>query len=363
MHSKKDWKKWKAILLGIDLVLLAATLAAAGWCWKLFRDIAAIPGQQYTQTMAELTARETELDGKIVDRKATLAPIELRAQTAYDTAKAELEAAEAALTALQGQASDLQARIDECQAAIDEVDALRQRIVELKTTYGETVRKLEDMILAGESDYRICYMTFDDGPSYYTERFLNKLDELDAYATFFTIGIQMGTGAEDKRDALLRKEAAAGHSIANHTYTHGIYSNLYNSVDTFMDAVHRQDDVVYNATGFHTDFVRFPAGSYYCKYRKSTIAALEEEGYGWIDWSANACDSGNFDHSAVWTANTVIWMVRQEQISVVLMHDWKLQTLNALETIVTTLREENYVFLPLFKESSTIGTVYPKWDN
>lgn len=363
MRSKKDSKKWKAIWLGIDLALLACAVAAAVWCGKVFRDIGAIPGTAYTQTMAELNAKEAELDGKILDAQAALAPIELRAQTAYDNASAELDAAEAELETLQAQAAGIQSQIDECQAGIDQVDVLRQEIVELKTTYGETVREFEDMILAGESDYRICYMTFDDGPSYYTERFLNKLEELDAYATFFTIGIQMGSGAEDKRDALLRKEAAAGHSIANHTYTHGIYSNLYNSVDTFMDAVRRQDEVVYNATGFHTDFVRFPAGSYYCKYRKSSIAALEEEGYGWIDWSSNACDSGNFDHTAEWTANTVIWMVRQEQISVVLMHDWKLQTLNALETIVTTLRAENYVFLPLFKESSTIGTVYPKWDN
>ena len=133
-------------------------------------------------------------------------------------------------------------------------------------------------------------------------------------------------------------------------------------MDSFITAVKQQDETVFNATGMHTDVVRFPAGSYYCKYRKDSIAALKELGYGWIDWSANAYDSGNTAHLAPKTAVNVIWQVRQEQISVVLMHDWRLSTLDALEKIVTTLQAENYLFLPLFKESSTVGTVRPKWD-
>ena len=47
----------------------------------------------------------------------------------------------------------------------------------------------------------------------------------------------------------------------------------------------------------------------------------------------------------------------------VLMHDWRLETLGALDSIVSQLKEKGYIFLPLFKESSTVGTVRPKWDN
>lgn len=51
-------------------------------------------------------------------------------------------------------------------------------------------------------------------------------------------------------------------------------------------------------------------------------------------------------------------------IYVVLMHDFNRNTLGALKTIVNTLREENYVFLPLFKESVTMGdATYPRWDD
>ena len=124
--------------------------------------------------------------------------------------------------------------------------------------------------------------------------------------------------------------------------------------------------MVYAATGMHTDIVRFPAGSYYNYYRKSSIAALHEMGYEWIDWLGNAYDSGTngAKRSPTSIANAVIRQARQVDIYVGLMHDWNGNTLKALDKIVTTLREEGYIFLPLFKESITMGdNTSPRWDN
>ena len=52
---------------------------------------------------------------------------------------------------------------------------------------------------------------------------------------------------------------------------------------------------------------------------------------------------------------------RKDKVTVILMHDWREETLLALDRIVTTLKEDNYLFLPLFRESSTVGTAKPKW--
>ena len=216
------------------------------------------------------------------------------------------------------------------------------------------------MILAGESDYRICYLTFDDGPSYPTPEFLDLIDKLDIRVTFFTIGVQMGDAGQELRDQLMRREALGGHSLANHTYTHGIYGNLYDSLDIFMDAVKRQDELVYSVTGVKPDVFRFPAGSYYCPFRTEAIEALDKLGYGWIDWIANAYDSGP-QKSSDSILNNILWQVRQDQVTVVLMHDWRYDTLGALERIVTALKADNYLFLPLFKESSTMNTAKPRW--
>ena len=357
-------KKLKAILLAIDLLLAAAVIAAGLYCldwWNAAEDLP--DAAQCAQQTAQLKLDAAQLDQKIQQREAEIAVLEAESESALAAAETVYQDQKTAYDAVAAQHDALQAQVDEINNADAVITGKQEAIAALRVEYGTAVRKLEDMINNGESDYKICYLTFDDGPSYYTNRFLEKLDELDIYATFFTIGKQMSSKDYALRDKYLRWEATSGHTIANHTYTHAIHGGLYSSVDSFISAVKQQDEVVFNATGMHTDIVRFPAGSYYCTYRKSTIAELTELGYGWIDWSGNAYDSGNTEYSSEYTARTVIWQVRQEKISVVLMHDWRLGTLGALDTIVTTLQAENYLFLPLFKESSTIGTVRPKWDN
>ena len=356
MHSKKDSKKLKAILLAIDLILLAAAIGLGGICFLIQKSIDQIPEIHHEQQMQEFDRKQAEMEEQIQSISLMLENKDLSADADIQAAKQTLEEGQKVIQEAALQRDTLQAELDE----ICKFDVIREKIAQIRTEYGQTVRQLEDMILAGESDYRIIYMTFDDGPTYHTNDFIAKLEELDVYATFFTIG--KGVEYTKIRDESLRLEALGGHSIANHTYSHAFNGALYQSVDNFISSVKQQEDVVYNATGIRTDVVRFPAGSYYAKYRKSSIAALDEMGYGWIDWSGNSYDSGNNNYTSAQTANTVIWQAKQEKISVMLMHDWNRRTLGALEKIVTTLREENYLFLPLFKESSTIGNVYPKWD-
>jgi len=356
-------KKLKAILLVIDFLLAAAVIAVGLYCLECWNAAGSVPSvTDCAAQTAQLQLDAAELDHQIEQRKTELANLEQESESAYAAAQAQWTQKKADYDVVEAECAALQTQLDDINNAEVVIKGKQEAIATLRVEYGTAVRQLEDKILAGESQYKICYLTFDDGPSYYTNRFLEKLDELDIYVTFFTIGKQMSSRDYVLRDQYLRWEASSGHTIANHTYTHAIHDGLYSSVNSFMSAVKKQDDVVFNATGLHTDIVRFPAGSYYCKNRKSTIAELQKQGYGWIDWSGNAYDSGAKEYSSGYTARTVIWQVRQEQISVVLMHDWRLGTLEALDTIVPTLQAENYLFLPLFKESSTIGTVRPKWD-
>jgi peptidoglycan/xylan/chitin deacetylase (PgdA/CDA1 family) len=58
-------------------------------------------------------------------------------------------------------------------------------------------------------------LTFDDGPSVWTEQILDILAEHEAHATFFIVG---STGA--KRRDLLRRIADEGHELGNHTWSH-----------------------------------------------------------------------------------------------------------------------------------------------
>ena len=360
MRSKKVSKKSKAILLVIDLFLVAAIAAAGLFCYRMLEEEKSQPQLDYAYESAMLDQRDKELDRKIGEQQTLLSQ-----DLTSDAFLQEKQQIEQQMEQVRLEIEDISAqKAVQVQTLTDlqDPERMKELIEEVRTEYGQTVRQLEDMIMAGQSDYRICYLTFDDGPSYMTPDFLDKLKELDAYATFFTIGNSM-EGAASLRNSYLRREAREGHSIANHTYTHAHNGSLYKSSANFLAAVEQQDELVYEVTGLHTDIVRFPCGSYYGNYRSANLQGLEERGYEWMDWIGNAFDSGSKNRSSGWISSTVINQVRQDKITVVLMHDWNKNTLGALRSIITNLREDNYLFLPLFKESSMNGNCVPKFDN
>ena len=345
----------------IDLALLAILLVLGGLFLSFVIRQRQLVDPEYEATMDGLRQSEERIASQKERKLQEHAAAAESARQLYGEAKAELEAQQEHFRASNTRLAELQEQRDAMQAQLDDIGSLQEQIVQLRQDYGEACRRLEDKILAGESEYRIVYLTFDDGPSYYTPRFLDKLAELHVHATFFTIGVEMASRDYGLRDQYLRAEAMGGHMIANHTYSHAYSGKLYRSLDNFMDAVRRQDDLVYQVTGFHTSIVRFPAGSHYCPFRKSAIAQLEKEGFSYIDWAGNAFDSGGPPYRNI--SGNVIWQARQRPILVVLMHDWNLDTLAALDRIVTTLREENTLFLPLVPQSCTMGdATVPLWD-
>jgi len=347
-------------LLVIDLLLLAAVVAAGMYCVRLVMEEKTEPKLDYAYESAMLDQRDKKLDQQIQDQLALLA-----ADLTSEAHLQEKQLIEDQMEQVRTEMADITAQRDaqaQLLSDLQDPERMKEMIAEVRTEYGQTVRQLEDMINAGESDYRICYLTFDDGPTYYTPDFLDRLQELDVYATFFTIGNSM-QGATGMRNSYLRREAREGHTIANHTYSHAHNGSLYKSTANFIAAVEQQTELVYKVTGLRTDIVRFPCGSYYGNYRSANLKALDERGYEWMDWIGNAFDSGSRNRSSSWISSTVINQVRQDKITVVLMHDWNKNTLGALRSIVNTLRDENYLFLPLFKESCMNGNCVPKFDS
>jgi peptidoglycan/xylan/chitin deacetylase (PgdA/CDA1 family) len=77
-------------------------------------------------------------------------------------------------------------------------------------------RFFPDMLWRVDTDERVAYLTFDDGPTpEVTPELLDLLEAFDARATCFLVG----SNAEAHPD-LVRRLHRAGHRIGNHTYTH-----------------------------------------------------------------------------------------------------------------------------------------------
>ena len=99
--------------------------------------------------------------------------------------------------------------------------------------------------LIGEPKY--VALTFDDGPRPgTTDRLLDGLLERDAAATFFVIGEQVRGN-----EALLRRMAAEGHQIGNHTYSH--VRLLKMEKDAVVEEVHKAEVTLEAAVHPHLD--------------------------------------------------------------------------------------------------------------
>ncbi len=341
-----------SILRRINLFLLAAALITVAAAGLAYWSVTAFDGAAYDERAAEL-----EAEAENVCTETVLAGEEL------DRILLEQERTDAESAALNAQLEDLKASLGERTALAEELRETAEvgkdiygSTLAMRKAYGEAIRRLEEKIQAGESSVKICYWTFDDGPTYITEQFLDALQELGIRATFFTSCLANNGPNEAE---LLRREALDGHSVQNHSYTHWYTTGLYFTLDGFREQVIQQDEWVFENTGFHTEIFRFPGGSAWATHESLGTAAcievLEDLGLEWIDWSCNIYDAGTEPSGYDGGARVAVSQVKTMDIAVLLSHDWNIGTVYALKIAVPKLRDMGYEFLPLFPQSVTMG--------
>jgi len=247
--------------------------------------------------------------------------------------------------------------IDELKENITNIREIDKTINNKKEEVFKLASELEKKIKNKESDKKIIYLTFDDGPYYNTYKVLNILKKYNVKATFFTTNVN-GNNCYDNPSYnchLLYKEIAKdNHTIANHTYSHGWNRGLYASANSFMDAIIKQEELIKSYTGITTNITRFPGGSNTAGSRKNLIIEeLRKRNYGWVDWTAEDGDGSNLsNYNQGWSKlmNTVT-----DDIEVVLFHDYHPVTTQILPNFIEYLEKNNYIILPLFYDSVMIN--------
>ena len=247
--------------------------------------------------------------------------------------------------------------IKEINAKIDELNNIDKKIQDTRKEVFKLASDLEKKIKNNETKYKIAYLTFDDGPYYNTYKVLKILKENHIKATFFTTNVNGDNCYDNSKyncHKLYKEYAKDNHTIANHTYTHGWNRGLYRNVDSFMDAVKKQENLIKSETGVVTNIVRFPGGSSTpgATKGKAMKEALNKAGYGWVDWSASDGDGGYLPNYETGWKNFTGTI--SEGIEVVLFHDYHQVTTAMLPEVIKYLQNKNYILLPLFYESVAI---------
>lgn len=188
------------------------------------------------------------------------------------------------------------------------------------------------------------YLTFDDGPSENTVDILKILDKYNIKATFFM------SGGDDERTAeLIRMVAEKGHKIGIHSKSHE-YSEIYSSVDSYLEDLNNTYNCIYSACGVKPDIIRFPGGSindYNRLIYNQLIAEVTRRGFVYYDWNVSGQDASN---SATWTSiyrNILNGIDSNEtQRAIILLHDGKGRetTVTTVEDIIIALIDKGYTF-------------------
>lgn len=178
----------------------------------------------------------------------------------------------------------------------------------------------------GPRERNVVALTFDDGPSEYTPRFLDVLREKHVPATFFEIGQEMS-----RYPATMRRIIREGDEIGNHTMHHTEYPGFA--------AIAPATTLAESITHFRPCLFRPPGGA----VDSSVIAAAAADDLRTITWDVDPADWSTPGTAAIYSR--VVSAARPG--SIILMHDGggpREETLAALPRIIDTLRGRGYRF-------------------
>lgn len=167
-------------------------------------------------------------------------------------------------------------------------------------------------------------LTFDDGPSSFTDRLLDCLEANQAKATFFLVGEEASYFPEQ-----VQRIDALGCEIGNHSYTHTDLTTL--DAAGIASEISRTDALITDLTGHASTVLRPPYGN--INDDVTSLAATPM-----FMWSIDTEDWDTMD--AQKTVDCVLSQARDGAI--VLMHDIYAETVDAAEIIIPKLIEEGY---------------------
>ena len=191
---------------------------------------------------------------------------------------------------------------------------------------------------AADTVHKQIALTFDDGPDYYGMELMDFLAERGVHVTFFYIGNQVETYADN-----VYRAYNDGHEIGNHSYTHPVLG--ISDSDKIISELSQCDEAIYRVTGAYPTVFRPPYGS-----KSSTL--LNVCGYPVILWSVDTLD---------WKYRDADWV--EEQVysgasdgAVILVHEIHKTTIAGVKKAIDRLLDEGWEFVTITELWERDGT-------
>lgn len=191
-------------------------------------------------------------------------------------------------------------------------------------------------------------LTFDAGPGEDTPRLLDILKEKKVPATFFLLGENHVL----KHPDTVRRIAAEGHEVANHTWSHEILTDK--KPDEIRAELEKTQDAIAKITGRKPRLMRPPQGR-----TDDTVSRISKElGLSQILWSTTAKDYSTNDSTLIRRRT----LEQADRDGIILLHDIYKGTVPAVPGIIDALQRAGYTFVTvpqLMAPAEPVpGTVY-----
>lgn len=178
------------------------------------------------------------------------------------------------------------------------------------------------------SQVKCVALTFDDGPSPFTDRLLQILNDNDAKSTFFLIGNKVAANP-----AGAKRIAEAGMEVANHTSEHPNMTTI--PPELISSQLTKAQDAIASATGVTPSLFRPPGGL----SNSNVLAAAKQLGLAEILWDVVPFDWINDANTA---ATTYMLKTQIKPGSVVLFHDTYSSTVDVVYQFLPVLKANGY---------------------
>ncbi|HEY3366523.1 MAG TPA: polysaccharide deacetylase family protein [Symbiobacteriaceae bacterium] len=184
---------------------------------------------------------------------------------------------------------------------------------------------------------KVAMLTFDDGPGAGTAKILDVLAENHVKALFFITGYAL------KYPELVAREFKEGHTLGVHTMNHPNLTKL--TPAQMRPEIEPLVSLIDKVTGRKPKYIRPPYGA----FNKDVAAVADEYQLEIINWTNGSLDWDGLDARGWKDPQLVVDSVMKQLYkgSIILMHDTKKHTAEALPDLIKRVREAGYEFVVL----------------
>lgn len=217
-----------------------------------------------------------------------------------------------------------------CYAEKAQIDLPYDRFVKYMNIQGkgiaETITKIKRKLTV-DPNKKMVALTFDDGPSQYTEDFLNLFESYQANASFFMIGKNIA-----KYPDTVKHMVEGGFEVCNHSWDHQSIASKDRAL--IKREVFDTQDEIYRITGIEPTRIRPPYGA----WNDLTQKTMSDNGMSIALWNVDSEDWRNRD------ASTTLCRAKAgvRDGAIILFHDLYPSTLEALKQLIPYLKKEGY---------------------